>query len=481
MRWKDIPPFSWFRRKKDEEDKRKKRLLLWLIFPFSLLGLGGITVGALAATTDLFSPRAGATDIATIFDDSNNWKATPTPTGVPAGYQWDTVQNANISAMEVIMCLKNDTSWQSIHSSNVDVINDIDIAIPSSPTDLQWLTITITAKLKSRLYTGTFNFYVYIQNSEHGNLNNDFNVRAIDLSSTTGVYSVNDVSLFNAIQNTTSGANNNNNLDTNAILLKYNPTGAGGSFVNWNWGSGNFGIGTTGVNQTESLKCWVIDNDQYENIQIAPDPTNPYYAGQTPINFTLKLYRSPLKDATGYSTDKSNWTGIFYATPTENNYFTAFDTLFDTKTWYANKLDGVYQGTWGFKVGTTTQGGIFKIKGNPFYSSYINEDFATAESVYKYAWSVVAPVNVKTVIINSSSAPITDLDGVFYKHPNETDVIARLKERIKSDIVDAISWNQISINITKTNTTQGYIELKGVDGSLLYTSNVDQIDYTLKS
>jgi endo-beta-N-acetylglucosaminidase D len=88
-------------------------------------------------------------------------------------------------------------------------------------------------------------------------LANDFKLHDIDLSTQSGVYNVNDVSLFRAIEQTSNGTFNNNALDTNAIVFQYSSDGTGtdASFVNWNWTNSNFGIGGSGVNQTESLKC----------------------------------------------------------------------------------------------------------------------------------------------------------------------------------------------------------------------------------
>jgi hypothetical protein len=132
-------------------------------------------------------------------------------------------------------------------------------------------------------------------------------------------------------------------------------------------------------------------------------------------------------------------------------------------------------------VGTTDQGGIFKIFGNPFYNSQTSEDFNTVNGGYIYPWSLKSKVPVSTVIIKEDGSAIINLNNVFYKHPNQTDVIARLKPLIKTEIVDEISWNQISITIQETSQTAGKIILKGVDGSLLYTTTEDPITYTLKS
>lgn len=466
-------------KKTDEEKRRKKALILWFTLPFSFLLVGGGTVGIIAGTTDLFSPRAASKiDIETIFHDSTKWNDNVSgivTTATGAGYVYNNTSSGvrNVIDSDIIMWLKNDAIFSSTpHDANADVINDISFTI-GSHSDSTWLGVTISAQAKSRKYEGSFVFYVYIQNSPQGTLSSDFTATAIDLSGVSGKYSVTDVELFEAIK----AQSGNTNLNTNAIKLQWNSTGS--TWADWSWNSTTkFGIGTNAA-QTNSLICWDTTNEVYKKIRIAPGGSNQnYYYNQTPIEFTLKLYRDELKNMTGWK--QTPWVSTFNVSPTLNSFYTRFDTLYDGETWYANKLDGEYLNSWDFTIGQSSQGAIFNIKGNPFYNSYTSTDFTTADSSYVFGWQLASPVNVSTVMVAAGSTPIADLNNVFYQTPIVADVITAFQNRIDTNILPTISWNQITITITSSGSS-GTISLQGSTGSLLYNANVYSISYTLRA
>lgn len=473
------------KKQQKDEKRRKKALILWFTLPLSLLLIGGGTVGVLAVTTDLFSPRATKTSLPTIFGASDSWKdnVSTIVTGYSgAGYVANTDATGVhfVSENDVINILKNDSLFNRNPGNNhKDVMNEIDITLPAQAmqNNNSWWQIDVSAKTKSRTYDGSFYFYIYIHDHEQGSLVTDFPNKNIDLSSDTTAVSVDDITLFAAIKSSTS----NGNLDTNAIKLQYESST--GSWSDWSWSLTNNRFGTGPNASSDSLLCWSIEDDCYKNIRIAPGGVNPnYYAGTGPVEFTLKLYRPELKSITAYVTDRMYWNDEFVVTPTPNSYLTRFDTIYDQKDWYKDKLDGAYLDTWTFTVGTTAEGGIFNIKGNPFYKTYEVTNFSTADASYKFAWQVEAPVDVVTVIVSGGSA-INNLNNVFYETPRTDDVIAALKNRIDATVLSTISWNQIDIAITAPTTNPvnpGIITLTGKPNSLMYSSVADNISYTLR-
>jgi hypothetical protein len=106
----------------------------------------------------------------------------------------------------------------------------------------------ITALPHSRGYSGSFNFYFYLQNADSRTISADLTNTSIDLSSSVASTNVNEATLFNGIKNTAG----NTNLDLNAIIFTFKTFI--GTYEPWVFSglNANFGIGND-ANQAKSL------------------------------------------------------------------------------------------------------------------------------------------------------------------------------------------------------------------------------------
>lgn len=370
----------------------------------------------------------------------------------------------------------------SSSTSHRSLVNELDVTFQANYDQSvgynKWQKVTISAQSGSVNYTGSFDYYFYLDKSDVvRTLADDFKDNSITLNVLEGYeenYAPSYAEMLKGIKLTAT----NENLNINAVHVEYTT-----NRTTWTILPTTRSESVWGTNESLWLSLWNPEKASYGDItseektfglRLAPN-TFSAYAGCDPIEFSISFARKNITEETGWqSTWNSTTAHEFIVNPDEGNFKTVMAQEYGETAFYS-KLNTEKAGNcWSFtNVGSNGEFAI-TTSTNPYYSPISKDDAGVDATKLQFKYTILNKENFNTLY----QSYFTGFDN-FYQKPNVNDVISVVKANMAAQSkTDDIYWSEVTITITETSTAGGTITVSVVN-SLHYTGTNFTVNYAL--
>ncbi len=225
----------------------------------------------------------------------------------------------------------------AVDNSNPTIINELECQFEKGyeTSRGKWQKVVISANKFSSRYTGSFNFYYFV-NESLNTLSKDFTNKNLVFDNTT-IYAVNNYDVLLKLKEQNPSLNINNvhlAISTNqTAYIDWAVKNTNGTYTTNN----NIGVYSNSTN-VEWEKFWnpvngTYGNDQYKIALVPNDGSWIYDSNQSPIEFNIKINKPSVQNETAFKNAWKNLSNVVYRiAPDSENVVAKFkEMLLNTK------------------------------------------------------------------------------------------------------------------------------------------------------